>query len=408
MSESSSSSLTRRQFVANTTLSAVAAAVLPSGLLFGAEANQKIDIGLIGCGGRGTWIVDLFAKNGNYNIVAVADYFADRAEAAGRKFQVPANARFSGLNGYRKLLESRLDAVVIESPPYFHPQHAADAVAAGKHVYCAKPIAVDVPGCLTVEQAGKQATAKGLVFLVDFQTRANEHYQKAVRMVQQGGIGKLVSGEASYACGPTWGSMSAVLKQNPEDAETQLRAWGLSRVLSGDIITEQNIHALDVACWILGSNPLKAVGTGGEARGLGGTCWDHFLVTYWFPNDVLLTFNSKQYGHGWDDICCRIYGEKGTIDTHYFGVVKVKGVDDGYSGGPIANLYTEGAAGNIASFAERIRRGDASNATVSESVRSNLTTILGRTAAYAGREVAWREMMERKEKFEFDLAKLKA
>lgn len=408
MSESSSPSLTRRQFVANTTLSAVAAAVLPSGLLFGAEANQKIDIGLIGCGGRGTWIADLFAKNGNYNIVAVADYFADRAEAAGRKFQVPANARFSGLNGYRKLLESRFDAVVIESPPYFHPQHAADAVAAGKHVYCAKPIAVDVPGCLTVEQAGKQATAKGLVFLVDFQTRANEHYQKAVRMVQQGGIGKLVSGEASYACGPTWGSMSAVLKQKPEDAETQLKAWGLSRVLSGDIITEQNIHALDVACWILGSNPLKAVGTGGEARGLGGTCWDHFSVTYWFPNDVLLTFNSKQFGHGWDDICCRIYGEKGTIDTHYFGVVKVKGVEDGYSGGPLANLYTEGAAGNIASFAEGIRRGDATNATVAESVRSNLTTILGRTAAYAGREVAWREMMERKEKFEFDLTKLKA
>lgn len=247
------------------------------------------------------------------------------------------------------------------------------------------------------------------MFLVDFQTRANEHYQKAIQMVREGVIGKMTSGEANYFCGPTFTGISAMLKKNPTDPETQLRAWGLSRELSGDVITEQNIHALDVACWIIGADPVKAVGTGGESRGLGGTCWDHFSVTYWFPNDLLLTFCSKQYGHGWDDICCRMYGDKGTIDTHYFGTVKVKGMENGYSGGPLNDLYAEGAINNIAAFGQAIRKKDASNCTVSESVRSNLTTVLGRIAAYKnGQVVTWKEMMQKAEPLQFDLSKLKA
>lgn len=383
------------------------AAILPANFALGAQANAKIEIGLIGCGGRGKWITDLFLKSGQYNVAAVADYFKERADEAGGMFGVPEANRFTGLNGYRKLLERKLDAVVIQSPPYFHPEQAAAAVAAGKHVYCAKPIAVDVPGCVSIEESGKRATAKGLVFLVDFQTRANAHYRKAVSLVHEGMIGTLSSGEANYFCGPTFTGMSETLRKNPTDPETQLRAWGLSRELSGDCITEQNIHALDVACWIIGSDPLKAVGGGGECRGLGGNCWDHFSVTYWFPKNILLTFSSKQYGMGWDDICCRMYGDKGTIDTHYFGAIKVRGNEDGYSGGPLTNLYGEGAVSNIAAFAEQIRRGDASNPTVAESVRSNLTTILGRTAAYRGKEVSWQEMMKRGEKMVFDVSKLK-
>lgn len=401
------SPLSRRSFVASTGVAALGAAVLPSKIAFGAEANAKIEIGLVGCGGRGKWIADLFVKSGQYHLAAVADYFKDRVDDAGRAFGVPEDKRFTGLNGYRKLLEQKLDAVVIQSPPYFHPEQAAAAVAAGKHVYLAKPVAVDVPGCVSIGESGKRASEKGLVFLVDFQTRANEHYQKAIRLVQEGTIGRLISGEANYFCGPTFTGIAEMLRKNPSDPETQLRAWGLSRVLSGDVITEQNIHALDVACWIIGADPIKAVGAGGEARGLGGTCWDHFSVTYRFPKDILLTFCSKQYGLGWDDICCRMYGEKGTIDTHYFGTVKVRGNEDGYSGGPLNNLYTEGAVNNIAAFAEQIRRGEVSNRTVTESVRSNLTTILGRTAAYAGKEVTWKEMMQRAEKMQFDTSKLK-
>jgi len=184
--------LSRRNFIAGTGASVLGVTVLSPGLVGGAQANAKIDIGLIGCGKRGKWIADLFLKHGGYKVVAVADYFQDRADGAGEQFKVPGERRFTGLSGYKRLLEQKLDAVVIESPAYFHPEHAAAAVQAGKHVYLAKPIAVDVPGCLTVEASGRLASARKLCFHVDFQTRTNKLYQDAVERVHRGELGKIV------------------------------------------------------------------------------------------------------------------------------------------------------------------------------------------------------------------------
>src|SRR5262245_55444868 len=114
--------VTRRRFLAGAGASAVTFTFLKPELLGATEANSKIDLGLIGCGGRGTWIAGLFAKHGGYNIAALADYFEDKADAAGEKLGVPAARRFTGLSAYRRLLESKVDAVAIESPPYFHPE----------------------------------------------------------------------------------------------------------------------------------------------------------------------------------------------------------------------------------------------------------------------------------------------
>jgi myo-inositol 2-dehydrogenase / D-chiro-inositol 1-dehydrogenase len=399
--------ITRRRFIAGTSASIMAFSVIKPTLLRGAEANSKINIGLIGCGGRGKWIADLFQKNGGYNFVAVADYFQDHADEAGEKLQVSAANRYTGLSGYRRLLEQKLDAVVIESPPYFHPEHAAAAVDAGKHVYLAKPISVDVPGCLTVEASGKKATEKKLCFLVDFQTRANKLYQQAVKAVHDGEIGKIVSAEANYQCGATWDNMDQVLRKDPKNPEVRLRAWGVDRVLSGDIITEQNIHALDVACWMLDAAPLRAYGTGGRKREFLGNCWDHFAVIYYFPNDLIVSFNSHQSGYGYDDIMCRAYGLKGTADTHYFGNILVK-AREFHLDGSVGNLYRDGVVTNIGTFYDSVTKGECSNPTVAQSVRSNLTTILGRTAAYQNSMVTWDQMMRHKEKFTADLKGLKA
>jgi myo-inositol 2-dehydrogenase/D-chiro-inositol 1-dehydrogenase len=402
-----SASITRRRFIAGTGASVLAFTVLKPGLVGGAEANSKLDIGLIGCGGRGNWIADLFQKNGGYNIVAVADYFQDHADEAGTKFNVPAANRYTGLSAYRKLLEQKLDAVVIESPPYFHPEQAAAAIDAGKHVYLAKPIAVDVPGCQTVAESGKKATAKKLCFQVDFQTRANKLYQDAVKAVHDGELGKIVSVEANYQCGMTWDSMDQLLRKDPKNPEVRLRAWGVDRFLSGDVITEQNIHALDVACWMLDAEPLRAFGTGGRKREYLGNCWDHFAVIYYFPNDLVVSFNSHQSGFGYDDIMCRVYGLKGTADTHYFGNVTVKATES-HSDGNVGNLYTTGVETNIATFRDNIAKGDCANLTVPASVRSNLTTILGRMAAYRNSVVTWQDMLRAQEKFVPDIKGLKA
>ena len=296
--------MNRRTFISGAAAGAVVA--LKPSVVFGTESNSKIELGLIGCGGRGNWIANLFHDTGKYRFVACADYFEDRAKGTGSKLQVPSHHCYSGLSSYQRLLNEKLDAVVIESPPYFHPEQAWAAVNAGKHVFLAKPVAIDVPGCKTIAAAGKRATSQKLVFLVDFQTRANEFYQEAVRRVHSGDLGRLVLGEAHY---PWEGGGRG---GPPEDKEERLRNWYYVLQISGDFIVEQSIHALDVATWIAGCDPVRAAGSGGRALRIPGSIWDHFAVTYWFPNDIVLSFTSIQSIPGvQDQITCRFFGSEG-------------------------------------------------------------------------------------------------
>jgi myo-inositol 2-dehydrogenase / D-chiro-inositol 1-dehydrogenase len=400
--------ITRRRFLTSAGVTAAGLAFLKPELAGAAEANSKIDIGVVGCGGRGAWIAELFAKNGNYNVVALADYFQDRVDAAGNKLNVPSAKRFTGLSGYRRLLEQKLDAVAIETPPYFHPEQAAAAVEAGKHVYLAKPIAVDVPGCSLVAESGRIATQKRLAFHVDFQTRAMPAYQEVVSRIHKGGIGKLVTIYAEYQTSLMFEGRDGELRKSPKDPEVRLRTWGIDRVLSGDVITEQNIHALDVATWIANADPIKAYGHGGRSRPFLGDCWDHFSVLFFFPDALVVTFTAKQVGFGFDDIMVRAHGTTGTVETNYGGKEWLHSREDRYEGAT-DNIYLVGVERNMVTFYDNIVKGDFSNPTVAPSVRSNLTTILGRTAAYhTGQEVTWQQLLKAAEKWEFDSKGLKA
>lgn len=401
--------LTRRRLIRNTTFAAAGMALASPAPAAATGPARRLRLGLIGCGARGRWISALFQQHGGYEITAAADYFKDRLDTYASKFRIPAKHLYSGLSGYRKLVESApVDAVAIESPPYFHPEQTRAAVEAGKHVYLAKPIAVDVAGCLSIKESGALATRNGLCLMVDFQTRADEHFREAIHRVHDGAIGEFSFGESSYHAGVPFPQARDLLRKDPGNPEYRLRAWGVDRVLSGDIITEQNIHALDVACWLIDQNPIGAVGTcGRKARKGAGTCNDHFGVLFNFPDEVLIAFASKQYGIGYNDIGCRMFGPQGTVDTHYFGDVKILGRKP-YRGGKVVGLYTNGAAQNVATFHDCIREGKFDNPTVPQSVRSNLTTILGRTAAYRREPVTWDEMIKTKEKLEADLSGLKA
>lgn len=392
--------LPRRAFLAGTATATVLTALKPS-LAFGAEANSKIEIGLIGCGGRGKWIADLFAESGLYQFVACADYSQDRADAVGEKHKIEPSRRYTGLSGYKRLLESKLDAVVIETPPYFHPHQASDAVDAGKHVFLAKPIAVDAPGCLTIADAGKRATAKKLVFLVDFQTRANEHYRKALQMVRNGDIGKIVMGEAHY---PWRGGGRGAPPATPEE---QLRSWYYVLPLSGDFIVEQSIHSLDVATWIINADPIRAIGAGGQKLRPKGSIWDHFAVLYSFPDDVPLSFTCIQtVPEMKDEITARVYGSDGYIQTDYYSDVLLRGKEVYKGTNP--ELYTSGAKVNIREFHQFITEGRFDNPTVVPSVRSNLTAVLGREAGYKQGEITLAELIKDGKRLQPNLKGLKA
>lgn len=404
MSEPMVRAFSRREFVAVTGAAGLAAAAAP---VFAQQqpppAGPKIKLGIIGCGGRGKFVADLFQKHGGYEIVALADYFQDRVDEAGEKFNVPAGRRYTGLSGYKRLLESKPDAVAITTPPFFHPEQAAAAIDAGLHVYLAKPIAVDVPGCQSIEASGKKATAKKLCFLVDFQTRSQPFYKEAVRLVHQGAIGDLAFGEASYQCGRLG------IHQPNEGVEGRLRNWVFDKALSGDIIAEQNVHALDVMNWVLGRPPLHAFGTGArKVRVDVGDCWDTFSLIFQYPDNVGITFNSRQFeGHGTSEgILCRMFGTKGVLETNYGGTVMIRG-EAFYRGGSTKQIYVEGASANVSAFHAAVKGGDAANLTVAPSVQSSLITILGRKAAYTGKLVTWDEIVKDTERLDGKLDGLK-
>lgn len=398
----------RRQFIHRGVAAAAAFTVLQPSLVRGSTANSKIRLGLIGCGGRGRWIAELFAAHGGYQLVAVADFFQDRVDAVAAKHQLKPEQTFTGLKCAEKMIaKGGLDAVAIISPPYFHPEQAAAAVAAGLHVYIAKPLAVDVPGCRSIKESGLTARKKGLVFLVDFQTRANEFFIEAMKRVHAGALGTIVFGEALYHTGR--------LQKKGDDDKTpagRLRNWVFDQALSGDIIVEQNIHTLDVMNWAMNNlPPLRCTGVGGrKGRTDVGNCWDYFTCLYEYPNKVGVTFSSRQYNvDAPGGIINKMYGTKGALLTEYGGEVIIRGGEGTfYRGGKTTSIYKDGAIANIKTFYESVTAKDAANPTLEPSVMSNLIAIMGRMAAYSGRTVTWGEVMRSQERLDARLTGLPA
>jgi myo-inositol 2-dehydrogenase/D-chiro-inositol 1-dehydrogenase len=374
--------------------------ILKPETVFGSQANSTVEVGIVGCGGRGNWIGQFFPEFAGARVVALADVIKGHLDETGAKFKVGSGRSYYGPDAYKELAASKLDAVVIETPPYFHPEQARGAVEAGKHVYMAKPVAVDVPGCKTVLAAGERAAEKNLSYLVDFQTRSQPVFQEAAQRVHRGDLGKPAFGQVFYYAG-----RPAKDKGTPgmDPGQARVMNFYMDRELGGDIIVEQNIHVIDVANWYLNGHPLRAHGTGGRTDWSGtpfnaGDAYDHFQVTYWYPGDVHVDFSSNQLTNSFNDLCIRMFGVKGAIDSHYGGLVHITG-ENKWMGAEKDDTFRQGAINNVKAFVQSIRDGKPVN-NAAQAVESNLTAILGRTAAYQQRVVTWDELMNSKEKFE--------
>ncbi len=373
--------------------------------VFGSQANSTIELGLVGCGGRGNWIAPLFTEHTNTRFVAAADVIRARLDPARAKLGVAPARAYHGPNAHRELAESKVDAVVIETPTYYHPMQAAAAVNAGKPVYCAKPVAVDVPASKDFLETARRAQTRNLSFWVDFQSRARPVFQELVARLRRGDIGKVAFAQIFYYAGRPW-------KDPAPGMDAGLRrmvTWFGDRALSGDIIVEQNIHVIDMANWYLGGHPEKASGTGGRADWSGtantiGDAYDHFSLTYWYPGSVHASFSSNQLTPTYSDLCVRCFGVNGSADTHYGGLVRIASAEKEktWNGTEKDDTFTGGCVANIKAFIESLQTGKPIN-NAAVAVESNLTAILGRTAAYQQRMVTWEEMMASGERWTVDL-----
>ncbi len=414
--------LARRDFVKTTAAAGAGLLIVPSAIAFGSTANSSPGLGIIGCGGRGNYDGGEFVRNTDVRVTALMDVFDDRLQSTKARFDKFAEEKghakiaeanlFRGVKSYEKLVQSKdVDIVLITSPPYFHPDHLEAAVAAGKHVYLEKPVATDVSGCLRVIAAGKKAEGKVSVH-VGFQKRYDEGYRGMIEKIHAGEIGDIVLGQTFYYTN----DLDRQNKPGMSDVEARVRNWVFDKALSGDILVEQNIHILDIVNWAMKSHPVKAVGLCGravrkqvDAIPADFLCHDHFILTLTYPGDVHISFNSNQFKNkGYRQQGERFFGTKGAAESFQSGPATITSnqVQEGQKTGDkieTGKVNLGAAVGTkMKALVEGVKAGKFDNQ-CEQGAETTLTTILGRMAAYSGREVTWEKMIKSNDKWNLKL-----
>jgi predicted dehydrogenase len=397
----STSALSRRDFVklsAATTTAAVLASLGANRVLAASAGRERLRVGVIGCGGRGTGAAqNCRDADPAVEIVALADLFPAQVAAAQKKLNVPQAATFSGFDAYQKLLAlSDLDIVILAAPPGFRPTHFEAAVNAGKHIFCEKPIAVDPTGVRQFIAAAQKAKEKK----IGTQRRHHPGYIEVMKRVHGGEIGELVGGQCYWNGTEPWyrardekdkdGNIRWPWLADLSDFEWQCFNWYHWDWLCGDHIVEQHIHNIDVVNWAFGGPPAKFMGVGGrQTRGnKPGNIWDCFAVEMEYPNGARVMSMCRHAPKATNRVAERIVGTKGVLDTRENEQTLKTATAYKYEG-PVVNPMVQEHKDLIAS----IRSGELLNEGERVAL-STLTAIGGRMSAYTGREISWKWLLE--------------
>lgn len=396
----------RRDFLKTSSL--VAGSVLAAPAFIGnafAEGKQgPLKVGLIGCGGRGSGAASqALTADKDVVLTALGDAFPEPLQscldglkkAHGDRVKVGPETSFVGLDAYQKVIDSGVDVVLLATPPGFRPQHFKAAVAAGKHIFCEKPVATDAAGVRTVLEAVKASKEKPMSVVSGFCWRYELARREFYKRIHDGAIGDIQAIYATYYTG-------AVKPMPPEsdrkpgigDLEWQMRNWYNFVWLSGDGLVEQACHSIDKCAWAMQDTPpAKAVAVGGrQTPNNQGNIFDHMFVTYEYENGTRVFVGQKQIGNSYSDNSDYLMGTLGTARIAGWGAPVILGKNRWRYSGEKTDMYQREHDELFAS----IRSGNFKN-DGDWMARSTLMGIMGRMAAYTGQEVTWEQAMNSKE-----------
>ncbi|HSV74586.1 MAG TPA: Gfo/Idh/MocA family oxidoreductase [Chthonomonadales bacterium] len=402
-------SLSRRDFVATSAASAAAAALFATGNYAYAQGSDRIRVGVIGSGGRGTGAaVNAMVCAPGVEVVALGDLFKDRVDGSfnrlrdlvkdadmlrdypdlASRLKVTPERCFSGFDNYQKVIGAGVDMVLLASPPGFRPIHYKAAVDAGKHVFMEKPVAVDGPGTRSVLASSEVASQKRLGVVAGTQRRHQNSYRETIKRLHDGAIGRIVGGQVFWNQGGLWRHNR---RPGETDMEYQVRNWLYYTWLSGDHIVEQHMHNIDVANWVLRAHPVRCLGMGGRQTRTGpeyGHVFDHFAVDFEYPNGVRILSMCRQQDGTDSNVSERFAGTTG--DTNAAG--HIGGPNAWNFSGPNPDPYTQELTHLVAS----IRAGNPLNEG-RQVAESTLAAIMGRMSAYTGKVVSWEQALNSQE-----------
>jgi predicted dehydrogenase len=385
--------MNRREFVKNAAVVSAGTLAFSGSRIF-AAGSEKINVALVGCGGRGIGALENFLEAARHlnieaEIVGLADFFKSRTDDAVQKFGVPEDLCVTGANAYKKIMQTDADVVLLVTPPNFRPVHFEAAVNAGKHVFMEKPVAVDPPGARKIMDAGERAKQKGLAVVAGTQRRHQAEYIKTHQALLQGAIGNIRGGAVYWCGGALW-----YRERHPgeDDASYMVRNWVSFAEMSGDHIVEQHVHNIDVANWFIGRPPEMAIGFGSRARRKTGNQFDSFSIDFDYGDSVHV-----------HSMCRQINGTYGRVSEFFTGADGATwGSGPGKKEGEtfardiqipdipnVGDPYVQEHVDLLKSILENKPLNEASTVAT-----STLTGIMGRISAYTGQLVRWKDLTD--------------
>ncbi len=369
----------------------------------GAPKGKKLRAGLVGAGARGTGAAINFISAGpDLEMIALADVFQDKIDACRERFAafklpIPAENCFTGFDGYKKLMAlPEVDVVILATPPRFRPDHFLEAVRNNKHAFLEKPVAVDPVGIRSIITSGKKAEAIGLNVVTGTQRRHQEDYIETYKQVMNGAIGKITSAKAFWNQDHVWFRLR---EPGWNDMEYMIRNWNNFCWLCGDHILDTHIHNIDVINWFMGKHPEKAIGYGGRHRRVTGDQYDFFSIDFDYGNGISSHSMCREIdscANGIGEIIMGTEGYTNCQNTIWDLKGKVKWSFEypkDENGNPMNAVKIPPYVQEHMHLVYAIRTGQYVNEAEQTAI-SNLTAIMGRTAAYTGRLISWDEIFK--------------
>lgn len=357
--------------------------ILPSAAIRSSRANSAVTVGLIGCGNRGTFIGQTLTEHTQAQLTSLCDLYPEAIAQARQKI---GRSSFTVFQDYQKLLASSVDAVLIATPVFLHPEHFEAAVQAGKHVYLEKPAAPDVDGCRRVEKAAARGAAnRDLGF--GFQRRHGEVYKNAYQFLRDGKLGDVRMASARFI--KAGSSRVRTELAPPKTMDEKVKNWFYWRTLSGDLIVENNIHLIDVLNWFIGGHPESASGEGGRTALKIGDIRDHGTVHFQYAGGVQADLCGMMLAPPfYRDVREEFYGSQAWLETSENSWKYRLSAKDGAEEKSPHNISID----SMQAFVNRISSGKTEN-TIARGVESTLTAILGRLSMDLKKPVSWTELL---------------
>ena len=340
------------------------------------QAEKTINTAMIGVGNRGSFLLQGVLRQPNAKVLALCDIKSDRLDKAATAAVKDNPATYAD---WQKVIERKdVDAVFIATPPYLHSEMAIQAIKAGKHVYCEKPVGVTPAQVRALLDAAKGSTK---VFVAGQQLRSQKQLSETVRKIREGVIGDVIMVKAQRHA-------TADLAHDGTSGD-----WYFDVTKSGGYLIEQSVHNLDLCNWAIGAHPLRACGFGAivmyKNDPPGRTIFDCGSLTYDYPNGVKMSFTQNVFHpasmpHGNQYVY--VYGTKGAVDL-MTGTMYAPG--RGVQPVVLSPKQQEDEFAHIAAFYASIVRGTPPPVDVKGGATAALTAILGHEAMAQEKIAKW-------------------